>query len=188
MAAEVTSDGLQHLVERATTADPDAWEALYRRAYPRLFAFARRRLPSDEQADDVVSEAFSRAITKVHTFTWTGNGSFDGWMYGITRNVVREAHRGVARVDAQHLDGLPAPEHRGLGPAEQLLVAEEHDALRAAFGRLDEEERDLLELRVVAGLGADTVGEVLGKGAGAVRMAQSRALGRLRTMLQEELR
>jgi len=62
---------------------------------------------------------------------------------------------------------------------------EEQAMVRAAFDRLDEEDRELLELRVVFGLDAQNVGEMLGKQAGAVRTAQSRALGRLRSNLQE---
>ena len=55
----------------------------------------------------------------------------------------------------------------------------------AAFARLRPEERDLLELRVTAGLDAEEVATVLGKRPGAVRMAQARALARLRTFLEE---
>ena len=58
--------------------------------------------------------------------------------------------------------------------------------MRAAFERLGDEDREVLELRVVAGLSAEEVGNVLGKRAGAVRMAQSRALERLRRELDCE--
>ena len=58
-------------------------------------------------------------------------------------------------------------------------------AVRAAFDRLARHEQEVLELRLVQGLSAEGVGEVLGRGAGAVRMAQSRAVGRLRTFYEE---
>ena len=59
------------------------------------------------------------------------------------------------------------------------------DRVRAAFARLSPEEQELLELRVVAGLSSDGAASVLGKRPGAVRMAQARALGRLRVMMEE---
>ena len=56
------------LVARARERDPDAWEQVYRRSYPRLFAYARRRLASDTAADDAVSEAMTRAIERIERF------------------------------------------------------------------------------------------------------------------------
>ena len=41
---------------------PQDWEDVYRRLYPRLFAFARRRVASDHDADDAVAEAMARAV------------------------------------------------------------------------------------------------------------------------------
>ena len=57
--------------------------------------------------------------------------------------------------------------------------------MRRAFGRLTDDEQELLELRVVGRLSAEEVGEVIGKRPGAVRMAQARALSRLRSLLEE---
>jgi RNA polymerase sigma-70 factor (ECF subfamily) len=71
------------------------------------------------------------------------------------------------------------------GPVEVVLEGEERAALRAAFERLAPDERELLELRVVAGLSSAEAAEALGKQPGAVRMAQMRALSRLRTFVEE---
>ena len=57
--------------------------------------------------------------------------------------------------------------------------------MRTAFGRLDPDERELLELRIHGGLSSEEVGQLLGKQPGTVRMAQARALQRLRTILEE---
>ena len=65
-------------------------------------------------------------------------------------------------------------------PEHAVLAAEEHALLARAFGRLSTTDQDVLELRVLAGLGADAVAEITGRRAGAVRTAQSRALARLR--------
>ena len=67
--------------------------------------------------------------------------------------------------------------------AEVTLADEEAADLRAAFAALPAADREVLALRVIAGLSADDVARVLGKRAGAVRMAQSRALGKLRSAL-----
>lgn len=56
--------------------------------------------------------------------------------------------------------------------------------MRFAFDRLPAQDRELLELRVLAGLDANSVGSVLGRRPGTVRVAQSRALRRLRVVYE----
>lgn len=175
-------DDVRALVARAVRHDPDAWEVLYRRAYPGLHAYARRRLPSDQAADDAVSETMIRALDRMTSFTWQGAG-FDAWLTGILRNVVHEAHRRQSRP----LPVAAFADRSTSGPLEQVIDRDDHARMRAAFERLAPQEQELLELRVVQGLTAEGVGEVLGRGAGAIRMAQSRALGRLRTLFEERI-
>ena len=168
----------------AEGGDEGAWEAIYRRAYPKLFAYSRRRVADDHEADDVVAEVMARAIAGGYRYR-PGAAGIDGWLFGICHNVLRERWRGRQR-DARWVDVgpslVPLTED---GPLDRVLDHEERCRLVQAFGRLEPDERDLLELRVAAGLGAEAVGEVLGMRAGAVRMAQSRALARLRTFLEE---
>ena len=169
------------LVDRARTGHSDAWEALYRRAYPRLFAYARRRLFAEQAADDAVSETMARAIKGIAGFEWRGGG-FDAWIYGILRNVLLEGARHAARHVSANVPEPACPEP---GPLGRVLADEEAAELRSAFALLSPEDQEVLELRVVGGLAAEEVAGVIGKSPGAVRMAQSRALSRLRGLLVE---
>jgi RNA polymerase sigma-70 factor (ECF subfamily) len=60
------------------------------------------------------------------------------------------------------------------------VVSEEQAAVRDLVNALDDDERDLLALRVAAGLSAEEVGAVIGKSAGAVRVGVHRLIKRLR--------
>jgi RNA polymerase sigma-70 factor (ECF subfamily) len=62
----------------------------------------------------------------------------------------------------------------------------EAERVRALLRRLPRQQRELLVLRVLAGLSAQEVGNELGMSAGAVRVAQHRALARLRAIVREE--
>jgi RNA polymerase sigma-70 factor (ECF subfamily) len=66
------------------------------------------------------------------------------------------------------------------GPEDEIIARDQAAAMRVALQRLAPEERELLELRLQGGLSSEEVGARLGKRAGAVRMAQARALQRLR--------
>jgi RNA polymerase sigma-70 factor (ECF subfamily) len=179
---EILVDDLDTLVAAARGGDHHAWERLYRRSYPRLLAYARRRLPTEESARDVVAEAMARAVVSVDRLR-EGSSKFDAWMYGILRHVVLDAQRDLSRQGAG-----PVPDGPDSSPQPQDIAVMRNDAvaLWAAFRRLRPEDQEVLELRVVAGLSADEVAEVLGRRAGAVRMAQHRALARLRRILEEE--
>lgn len=175
------ADEVRRHVDRAKGGDLDSWEWLYRRAYPRVFAYARRRVGSDAQADDVVSETMTRAIEKMAGFRWSGAG-FDGWIFGICRNIVLETYRAEARATVADLGPLLIEER---DPSHDISDQSDREDLLAAFGRLGPDERELLELRVVAELSSESVGAILGKSPAAVRMAQTRALSRLRTFWKE---
>jgi len=168
------------LVDRARDGDGSAWEELYRRTYPRLLAYAARRLDSD-RARDAVSETMARAVAKIEGFRPVdGTGGFDAWLFGICRHVVLDAQRAAGRRRYEP----PAESVVHIDFTERLVSAEEADVVRSAFARLSDDDRELLELRVVGGLSAEEVATVLGRRPGAVRMAQSRALARLRRHLE----
>ena len=180
---------LQHvdMVDAARGGDEEAWEDLYRRLYPRLRAYLSRRL-GPAAAEDAVSETMARAIAGVGLFR-DGPAGLDGWIFGIARRVAADHYRRAGRhrrqLDAGHRL-LPGPEGDG-GSLDGLVRDDDHRAVRRHFERLPAPERELLELRVVAGLSADETASVLGKRPGAVRTAQSRALARLRRMLEDDV-
>ena len=179
-----SDDEVRALVVRARASDPDAWEALYRLAYPRLSAYAARRLPGRTDVEDAVSETMTRAYALFGSYRADGAGVL-AWLYGICRNVVLEAQRSSSRVSGA---AVPEVVSVSAGPLELLLAGEEAEQVRTAFARLSPEDQEILELRIVGGLEADAVGIVVGKRPGAVRTAQHRALGRLRQRLAEVTR
>jgi len=171
------------LVAAARAGDEDAWEVLYRRAYPRLRAYLARRLGPGE-GEDAVHETMTRAVAGLDRYQ-VGPAGFDGWLFGIARHVSADHHRRQARSKRRAVAMAPDPQASG-EPDEGLVVSEEHAQVRRAFQALSEGDRELLELRVVAGLSAEQVAAVLRRRPGAVRTAQSRALARLREQLERD--
>ncbi len=165
-------------VDRLRAGDASAWEALFRRVYPKMISYAERRLGPGEPARDAVSEAVTRAVAGVDRLAEAA-ATPDAWFIGILAHVVMDEHRrNYRRRDVKQTRVVEEEQ-----PMEQLLLDEEHTAVRVAFDRLPDRDRDVLELRVIAGLSADDVGRALDMRPGAVRTAQGRALGRLRALL-----
>ena len=78
--------------------------------------------------------------------------------------------------------------NRCLGPEETVVAGVDARLARALLASLPAAQRRLLLLRVVAGLSAEDTGYVLDMSPGAVRVAQHRALGRLRELAAHENR
>jgi RNA polymerase sigma-70 factor, ECF subfamily len=175
---------VRRLVDAAALGDDAAWEALYRALYPRLRVFFVRRVGA-EHADDAVGETMMRAVASIDRFVWSVAG-FDGWVFGIARHVSVDHHRRQDRVRRYHHISrmFAGGKTDGTAPVEQeLMIGDDQELVRRLFTQLTPAEQELLELRVIAGLSAEQVGEVLGHKAGAVRTAQSRALAHLRELM-----
>jgi RNA polymerase sigma-70 factor (ECF subfamily) len=172
------------LVTAAGSGDSVAWEVLYRRLYPRLWAYIARRVNAS-QVEDVVSETMMRAVRGIDVYQ-PGPAGFDAWVFGIARRVCADYHRRGARLRRQ--DGVAAGMAEviedGRAPGDPAAAADDHAELRRAFELLLPGDQHVLELRVIAGLSVEQAASVLDKAPGAVRTAQSRALGRLRQLIK----
>jgi len=168
------------LADAARQGDQSAWEQLYRNVYPRLYAYATARVGTGS-AEDMVNETMARAVAGIEKFKWNGGG-FDAWLFGILRRVCleqyRKNHNVSARWDSLWIDHTD--------PGEAMEQQAEHEALRRAFANLDDNDRDILALRLISGLSAEEVARLAGKSPGAVRTAQSRALASLRRLIGQQ--
>ena len=106
---------------------------------------------------------------------------FLAFVYGIAAHKVADAHRAAGRNRADPTDVVPERFDAAAGP-EQM-------AIELRLGRPDgcvaqvlpDKQREILILRVVVGLSAEETAEAVGSTAGAVRVAQHRALARLKS-------
>jgi DNA-directed RNA polymerase specialized sigma24 family protein len=62
-----------------------AFDALYRRAFPRVYAYAASLLRDRAAAEDVTALAFERAYRRRHRYR-ASRGTADAWLFGIARN------------------------------------------------------------------------------------------------------
>ena len=176
------------LLSRFRALDPDAWETVYRRSYSRLVEYARRRLPSGYDPHDAVSECLTRAVDRIDDLADQG-ARVEAWLYGILRLVVLEQIRRSGRQERERpVAGNPlglAEVADDRGPLDHVLRDEQAGSVRLAFEQLSADDQEVLWLRQVAELSVAEVAAVLKKGPGAVRQANSRALARLRTLIEE---
>src|SRR6266704_5104428 len=117
---DVTTDADERVwADRIRAGDMDAFEALYRAYWQRLYAFAFRYLHSKEDAEEVTQDVFFRI--------WRGRAD---WVpAGAVRNYLYLAVRNAAR---DRLERAAVARRRRVGTAQLVTVAEIQPDLEAA--------------------------------------------------------
>jgi RNA polymerase sigma-70 factor (ECF subfamily) len=135
-------------------------------------------------ADDVAQEVCIAVVSALPRYRDMGR-PFASFVFGIASHKVADAVRTAGRL-AIPTEDLPDGPDDGPGPEDVVLAYIEAKRAMALLTRLPVQQRELLVLRIVTGLSAEETGNALGMSAGAVRVAQHRALARLRAIAREE--
>jgi RNA polymerase sigma-70 factor (ECF subfamily) len=174
------------LLARVSTGDRAAYDVLYRRLYPRVFAFVLRRLRDPSLAEETVVEVFFEL--------WRNAGRFRGesraatWVFGIahfkclaaSRAARRSKRSAVLATASEILEAVPDNVN-----AEDTMAARERvSQVKAAMGVLPDGQREVVELAFVEGLGYDEIAARLGVAEGTVKTRISRARSLLRRLLE----
>lgn len=170
-----TSDS--ELVTRARQGEAAAFEMLVRRHLDAALSHAARLLPTQQDAEDAVQDAFIRALERLDD---CDPDRFSGWLMTIVRN---RAHnlRSYERVRAaEGLDEAWQGNVAADRPAERSQVEER---LRGALDELTELQRSVVLLHDYEGFKHREIGDRLGISAGASRFNLHAARKKLRTML-----
>jgi RNA polymerase sigma-70 factor (ECF subfamily) len=173
------------LVARALI-ERHAFGFIFDRYWDAIFRFCYFRLGDWHLAEDAASQVFERALAGLERFAASdGEHNVRAWLFGIARNVLHETRRATQRQGGAVLEEAREIASSDRSVEQQAIDAEQRAQLRALFARLNDEQRELLELRL-AGLSSAEIGELLGKSAGAIRTAQSRTVDTLRTFVAQE--
>ncbi len=166
---------------RART-DRAAFGLLYLRYVDRVYAYCYRQLGDAHAAEDATSAVFMKALAAIPRYR-PGSGSFRSWLFAIAHNtIVDERRRKRPAAPFTDVLSLHAAER---GPEAQAIAADEARALWALLDQLPPAQAQVVQLRL-AGLEDQEIARVLGRSHGAVRVAQHRAITRLRAIFEAD--
>ncbi len=114
--------------------------------------------------------------------------SLSAFVFGIAARQVALAHRRRYARPEDPTEQVPERADSTPGPEEHAEQADTSVYVLELLSTLPPDTRHLLMLRIAAGLSAEETGQVLGMTAGAVRVAQHRALRQLRSLAEAEVR
>jgi RNA polymerase sigma factor (sigma-70 family) len=163
--------------------EPGAFGAFYRRHEDRMLSYFLARVGDPEVAADLTAETFAAALVSAHRFRPRREPAA-AWLFGIARNTLAMSRR-QGRVEARA--------RRRLGMAPLVLT----DELVERIGELDDKALELvndlpadqqqaLRARVIDERDYDDIAKDMRCSEAVVRKRVSRALGTLRTQLEEK--
>ncbi|WP_233563073.1 RNA polymerase sigma factor [Micromonospora musae] len=170
-------------VTRAQGGDLEAYELLVARHTASAYRTAVL-LGAGPDAEDVVQEAFVKGYRKLARYR--GEASFRSWLLAIVANETRNLHRSRTRRDGLLLRAAaadPDSEVTGDSAVSAVLAAERRAMLVEALRRLPAKDREVIVCRFFLDLNEEETVTTLGWPRGTVKSRTSRALAKLRAML-----
>ncbi|GIH04632.1 putative RNA polymerase sigma-D factor [Rhizocola hellebori] len=165
--------------------EPDAMAALLGNVQPGVIKYCRARLGKTggafTTADDVSQEVCVALLKALPRYRHQGV-PFSAFVYGIAARKVTDAQRAAMKLAVPAAEATFERPDAAPGPEQQAVSADQAKLLNQLLDHLPETQREIVVLRVAVGLSADEVGSVLNMTSVAVRVAQSRALAKLRNL------
>ena len=182
----IQGERLDAVVAEAVAGDRDALREVLETIRPIVVRYCRARIGTTERsglsADDVAQEVCLAAITALPRYRDQGR-PFLAFMYGIAAHKVADAHRAAGRDLSYPADSVPELRSLEAGPEQLAVEADSVAQMNELLEVLPDKQREILILRVVVGLSAEETATAVSTTPGAVRVAQHRALARLKSEL-----
>jgi RNA polymerase sigma-70 factor (ECF subfamily) len=178
-------DGEKQLIREAMGHDgAPAFGKLYDHYHPRIYRFIYLKVTGREEAEDLAHQVFLSAWQNIGSYTFRGF-PFSSWLYQIARNKLIDHYRTVPRHQP-----LEYGEVQQVSSQEDLAASTDIslniDRVRKVLHRLPHEQQDILIMRFVEDLSHREIAVALNKSEGSVKVAQHRALKRLKEILTDE--
>jgi RNA polymerase sigma-70 factor (ECF subfamily) len=179
------------LLPAVAGGDVAAFEQLYDRHSPILYALLLRILSSPEDAQEVLQEAFVKAWNDAAQYD-SSRGSEIAWLIAIARSrgidrIRSRKVRGDREKDAARDNSIRSGAVSGMAAVDAVVAGEEQRAVRAALAEIPEAQRQALELAYFDGLSQSEIAEKLGAPLGTIKTRMQLGMRKMREKLRESL-
>ncbi len=167
----------------AAKKNPERFEPIYKKYHEQIFRYVYQRMDSKDQAFDVTSQIFLKAITKLHKYEFRGV-PFSSWLYRIAMSEVyqylkdRSAERTV-NVDTSGLSEI-------MDDMEDEERIADRQKLIELIGELPDVELRIIEMRYFEKRSYREIGEILGMAENNAKVKSFRIVGKLRKAFQQQ--
>ena len=165
----------RELIQRAQQGDQAAFRKLVERHQRRAFAIAMGLVRDENDARELVQDAFLRVYKGLNSFQ--GGSSFFTWLYRIVTNLAIDLMRKPGRRDAELLDGQVIDEATefplisridGADPMDVLRRQEIAARIKTALEALPPYHRGVILMREVEGMSYEEMAQAMGVSKGTI--------------------
>ena len=161
--AGVLMNSSADLIAQACQGDQEAFRLIFERYSRPVISFLFDLVSNRELAEELTQETFVRAYRNLPTMR--EETKLSTWLFGIARNVAREALRTRARDDrnvALEDEAVQSLSDGGPVPVERLLGKELNEVIRRSLAALDEDKRLVFTLKVFQQCSYEEMAEITG--------------------------
>lgn len=176
----------------ARAGDSDGFRTLVERHSRGMFRLAYRMTSNEQDAEDVVQEAFLRAFRRLHQYD--ARARFSSWLFRITANCAYDLLRARKRRDEEPWPELPDGSETPVdfptadpAPDRLMLSAEIRRRVELAMSRMSAQEKAAFILRHFEGMSTAEIGAALELEASAAKQSVLRAVRKVRQVLAPAL-
>ena len=167
----------------------EEWDSIYKNNAPKLLGICRRYIKDSEEAEDVMHNAFITAMNKVDTYS--GSGSFEGWLRKITINTALLHLRNNKKFII--LENEPIEEYSETAHEEELSSETQRDFIEGAgfskeelleaIDQLPVHHKTVFNLYVIDGYKHKEIGPMLNISPGTSKSHLARARKKIQQLL-----
>ena len=187
VALESTEYSDMETIQQVLDGNTAMFELLMRRYNERIYRAARSIVRDEQEAEDVMQQAYVNAFTHLRQFN--GSAQFSTWLTRIAINeaLARVRRRGRYEVFDDDLSNVEPfmPTNPVQSPERQAFAGELRGLLEWAIDALPDGMREVFVLREVEGLSTSEAAECLGVSEDVVKTRLSRGRAQLRRLLME---
>ena len=184
--ARLKSAAFHELVSAALAGEPESTGTLFVWIHPAIIRYCRARIgrtgAAYSSADDVAQEVCLAVLGALPRYNDQPE-SFLPFVYGIAAHKVADHYRKAGRDKSEPSADVPDGIDLEASPEQQTVRADVRARLGRLLDTLAPRQREILVLRLIVGLSAQETAVAIGLTATAVRVAQHRALAKLRSTL-----
>jgi RNA polymerase sigma-70 factor (ECF subfamily) len=175
----------EDLITRARAGDQEAFRLIFERYARPVISFIYDLVGQRDLAEELAQETFVRAYKNLKSIR--DESKLSSWLFGIARNVAREANRLRLKEDKNlsHADisAFILEDQTQVTPAQKLQQSELNGAMRNALNMLEEDWRQVFVLKVFHERSYQEIAEITGFSIGKVKTDLHRARLEIRKRL-----
>jgi RNA polymerase sigma-70 factor (ECF subfamily) len=176
----------RQLIVAAQGGDKTALNELLTQHWQPMVQFVAYKVGNQQDAQDIAQETFLRAFRALPRYE-ERNATFRTYLGRIALNLIADHWRRLGRIP----QSVDVADYRGLledssyQPEELAVKSERQREVAVALAQLPQEQRRVVELRLLSGLSVHETAMKMMKTEAAIKMLQQRALANLRKLFQE---